>query len=350
MWCSFMATIVALCPYCRRGGVRASEKMVGAVATCPKCGSQFTVVPRDDSPAAPPPEETEAHAQLPDVTEPSPIVHKTKPSVSSETETKEGIDPVFAGSLIALSVFGLGVIGTQFPYGRFIGMGLCALGLVMGLGCLLGEGLARKLGAAAAVLNLIAVALLALAPTWLGFDPLSGAPASSMPQGPYSLSLSSNEVSGGDRINASKSVYANADVRVGIRSGGIQPVDLIGPRGAMRRTRENVLKLQVRITNAGVERRVPLSDWALGAPGEGVKLTDPAGKALKPKVFEPGWQPAGLEKIDGLFPGKSADVVLFFEPPPGSGPKGTKVEYLHLELPGSGVGLVETTIRFHVPL
>ena len=34
-----MATIVALCPYCRRGGVRAPERIIGSVATCPKCGT-----------------------------------------------------------------------------------------------------------------------------------------------------------------------------------------------------------------------------------------------------------------------------------------------------------------------
>src|SRR5258707_7950615 len=41
-----------------------------------------------------------------------------------------------------------------------------------------------------------------------------------------------------------------------------------------------------------------LSAWANGAPGEGVRLTDPAGKLLKPKSFEAGWQPAGAEKTE----------------------------------------------------
>src|SRR6188472_3377925 len=78
-----MTTIVAMCPYCRAGGVRAPATAVGALATCPKCRSSFTVIPSDEplpgatGPSANPPVgggETRPAAALPDVTEPSPVL------------------------------------------------------------------------------------------------------------------------------------------------------------------------------------------------------------------------------------------------------------------------------------
>src|SRR6266513_2805754 len=43
--------IVAVCPYCREGKVRAPEKAVGLSATCPKCFNCFTVIASKDADA-----------------------------------------------------------------------------------------------------------------------------------------------------------------------------------------------------------------------------------------------------------------------------------------------------------
>lgn len=337
-----MATIVALCPYCKRGGVRAPEKVIGSAATCPNCGSQFTVVPqeKDESPNAA--LETRPHPVSSAKTEESPVLPQGSPPAAG---SKRENDPAFTGSLIALTLFGLGVVGTQFPFGRFIGLGLCGLGMLLALICLLAEGRARKFAVAAVGLNVVSVALLALVPGWLGFLPNFKEDNPAMPKGPHSIGLNSNEIVPGDRTDAGKAAYANGDVRIGARAF-VQPVDLVGPNNAVRRSRENVLKLHLTITNSGVERRIPLTGWAVGSAGDGVQFVDPAGKSLKTRTLEAGWRPAGSEKIDGLFPGKSAEVILLFDPPASSESK--RVEFLNLDLSGSGVGQVEP-IRFKMP-
>jgi hypothetical protein len=93
-----MSTIVAMCPYCRAGGVRAPAASIGASATCPKCHSSFTVMPSEDVPVrvgtarvvAAPASETTPNAVLADETEPSPVV----PGVAGH---KSSTEPQSAG-------------------------------------------------------------------------------------------------------------------------------------------------------------------------------------------------------------------------------------------------------------
>ena len=337
-----MATIVALCPYCRRGGVRAPERIIGSVATCPKCGSQFTIVPKEDAEdlTPGPTGDTRPHAVASDGTETSPVLPP-----GQHADEPERTDPAFAGSMIALIFFGLGVLATQFPFGRWIGLGLCGAGLLLALVCLLGEGRARWFAAGGTVLNAIAVALLALVPTWLGFQVNFDEIDPARPKGAHSISMNTNDLAVADRTDAGKAVYANSDVRIGVKAFTM-PLELTGPNGAIRRTRENVLKLTIGITNNGVERRILLTGWAAGTPGEDVHLTDPSGNAIKVKVLEAGWKPTGFEKSEGVFPGKTAETVLLFEPPAST--KTKRIEYLNLDLPGTGVGLLEP-IRFKIP-
>src|SRR5258707_15159474 len=98
-----MATIVALCPYCQRGGVRAPERIIGSVATCPNCGSQFTVVPKEDAPAAA--SETRPFPAASAVTEESPVLPTRSSSAAPDSDRR---DPAFTLSLIAFIAFGLG--------------------------------------------------------------------------------------------------------------------------------------------------------------------------------------------------------------------------------------------------
>src|SRR5262245_53803782 len=88
-----MPKIIAICPYCRRGGVRAQATAIGASAHCPKCKSSFTVLPEDNPPdwaakanaeaeffyQSSPLAETRAAKSLPDRTEPSPIATAEAP-------------------------------------------------------------------------------------------------------------------------------------------------------------------------------------------------------------------------------------------------------------------------------
>ena len=96
-----MSTIVAVCPYCRAGGVKAPASAVGSSANCPRCGSSFTVMPSEGVPgwatkspsgtvAAPPAAETQPSAALPDVTEPSPVVPAEPPPEPKAKKAKHG--------------------------------------------------------------------------------------------------------------------------------------------------------------------------------------------------------------------------------------------------------------------
>ncbi|MDB5306977.1 MAG: hypothetical protein JWO38_1179 [Gemmataceae bacterium] len=374
--------ITALCPYCRAAGFRAPVSATGMSVTCPKCKSNFTIVPSNDlpgrappatasplsarptpaGPQAPPVEETRPHPVTADVTEPSPVVPPTRVPARSLAATtpieSPQFEPGFTTALVAVILFGLAMLATLFPYGRLIALGLAGVGLLTGLVCLAAEGRAQLVGAAAAVLHLVAAGVLLLAPSWLGLDPWRSSVPNDGPKGPHSVAHGTSEIGPTDRIDGDKAAWASGDVRVSVRSGGVNPIELTAPNGAKRQTRDAALRILVRVTNTGVERRVGLSDWAAGGKPDGPRLTDPAGKVLKPKTFDAGWEPSGLVKSDGLFPGQSAEISFWYEPPgpatpatppgPAKGPRAARVEFLQLELPGGAVGSPDP-IRFRLP-
>jgi hypothetical protein len=354
--------IVATCPYCRAGGVRAPDKAAGLSATCPNCKSSYTIIPdvglpgwaKPAPPSPPPPvDETRPHAAAPDVTEPSPVLTskpapvpkaaRTSPAPEPERSAAEGM--VLA--LLAVTVFGLAVVSSLFPYGRFIAPGLGLIGLVIGLIGLTGEGRAQLVAAAGALLNAIAIGLVFLAPGLLGLDSWRK-PTPDGPKTPHALGHGTGAAAPAEWVNATNASWTEADVRITVRSAVVAPVELVGPGGTARTTKEHYLQILVRLTNDGVERRVDLTGWAVG--GDGADLTDPAGKPLKRKRFEPGWDPRVAERPAGLFPGKSADVLIVYEPLPALLPKSKEVrpEFLRLQLSGTAVGVPDPA-KFHIP-
>jgi hypothetical protein len=367
--------IVAMCPYCRAGGVRAPESAVGQSATCPSCKSNFTVVPSDDpaakaAAAVPPPpaplwktehapdkprpavEETREHSSPVDVTEPSPVLPAERPDpaarpvVPPDPLPAEAVGPGFAFALGAVTLFGVGMLAAQFvPFGRAIGVGVCGLGFVGGVLCLGAEGRARLVAAAAAVLNLAAVLLLLFAPEFLGLAPWFGGEPDDEPglTGPVAVALKTGVVMpAGEWVKADQAAWQAGEVRIAVRSAAVGPAELVGPAGAKRRTREPYLVLTLAVANVGVERRVELSGWMTGAADQ-IALTDPSGRRLKPRAFDPGWGLADPPPAAGagLGPGTAVTVRFAFDPP-------GKAEYLRLELPGGAVGREEAA-RFRLP-
>jgi hypothetical protein len=347
--------ITALCPYCRAGGVRAHERAIGMSATCPKCGSSFTVVPTTEKPVRevpPEPEplpfareeeevaDTRAHAATDGVTEPSPVLApvRTNAPATAALEPEEEGDPAYVAALVALTLFGVGLVASQLPFGRFVALGLTGVGLVLGLVCLAAEGRARTAAAAAAGFNALAVVLLLLAPTWIGLTPWKDPPPDPGPKGPQAVAHGNNLSEPAEWVDASTASWALNDVRVTVRGASVGPVELVGPSGAKRKTREAGLTLVVRVSNEGVQRKIPLAGWAAGDPAA-VRVTDPDGAVLAPKAFDAGWRPAPREDLaerpGQLFPGKAADVVLVFEAP------AARPAELRLELPGVAVGVPE---------
>jgi hypothetical protein len=342
--------IVATCPYCRAGGVRAPDHAAGATATCPKCKSSYTIVPDAglpgwNSPAPQAPlDETKPQVAVADVTEPSPVL-PTKPTPAAPKPRREieavPTPPGLASALVALTCFGLSVAATQFPYGRYSGPGLAALGLLVSLFSVAAENRARWIGAAAMVLNGAIIALVFLAASWVGLEPWRKPVPPGGERGPQTLAHGTGAAAPAEWVDAASGSWAYGDLRITVVSAAVNTIELSGPNGAKRMSKDPCLVVTVRVANDGVERRIDLRGWAAG--GDGAELTDPAGNVLKVKRFDGGWEPASRATAGvGLFPGKTATVPLTFEAPV------TKPEYLRLKLSGEAFAIPEP-IRFKLP-
>jgi hypothetical protein len=379
-----MPTIIAICPYCRAGGVRAPASNIGASATCPKCKSSFTVMPSDGlpgwakepqasspapTPAAAPPaplpvDETQPAAAMgmADVTEPSPtlpreerakVKAKPKPAPTPEAEPEpepeqeeaERAEPADMGlvtALVALILVGIAVLASQFPFGRFIAIGIAAVGLLTGLMSLGAEGRAKQAGGLAVGLHVLVLVFVLFLPSWLRLDPWRGAPDEG-PKGPFAVEHGTgllNPISPTDWIDASKSSWEDKDVRVTVRSAFVGPVELHGPKDAKRTTKDRYFHLLLRVANTGVERQIELKGWAAGKGADGVRVIDSTGKQLSLATFDDGWAPTGGRPAERAMPGHASEVRLVFVAP-------AKPDSLRLHLPGAAIGAGEE-IKFHI--
>ncbi|MBN9118917.1 MAG: hypothetical protein J0I06_07120 [Planctomycetes bacterium] len=353
-----MSTIVAICPYCRAGGVRAPKSALGAVATCPKCKSNFTVIQSENVPAnwddeagpkPAPVTETRAMAAMPDVTEPSPVltageakkprrkpkpVAEPLPDVPERDYSTPRPDLATVCALGALILVGPTVLASQLPFGRFIAAVLALTGLVGGLACLGAEGQTRKFAAGAAVLHFLTLVVVVFLPGWLNLDPWVPPAKPEEPKGPLAVEHATNAtapVSPSDWLDAAKYAWQLGDARVTVRSA-VGPVELHGPKDAKRTTKEQYLFLTLQVRNMGFDREIPLSAWAAGQGAEGVRVTDAAGKPLAPAAFEPGWAPAPGKPIGRAVPGQTPEVTLLFAAPPA------KTDFVRVQLSGAAVG------------
>lgn len=415
-----MPTIVAVCPYCRVGGVRAPSSAVGASATCPKCGSSFTVMPSEGAPgwssgpspqaqqappapqpppppqAAPQPtarigppavvaspprptEETRPSSAVSDDTDadvapkkrkkkrrkpkeeepaaeaapspapsPAPAPAPSPAPAASETEEEEELEPTDVGLVVALSslaLVGAVVLSTLLPFGRFIAAGLAGLGLLGGLSTLGAEGRARLVGAAAAGVHFLLLVVIVLLPSWLNLDPWKAGIIEDAPPAPVAFGHGSEHktemVQWVDAANAS---WQFQDVRVTILAPTLGPVELIGPKGAKRMSKELCMQIGIRIENVGVTRGIPLSGWAAANVPEQAQVTDSTGKMLKPASFDENWWPdlPAHKGSDVLFPGKSVERKMIFTAPTG------RFDYVRLVLPGEPFGFKEEQIKFQI--
>lgn len=374
-----MPTIVAICPYCRAGGVRASQASVGASATCPKCKSSFTVMPSEGLPgwakelesasssrrtapdSAPPTDETKPVAAMgmADVTEPSPILTaeervrfkpspQTDLSPASEAEAVGTAEPTDMGlvvALIALSFVGIAVLVSQVSYGRFAAVGLAAVGLIGGLASVSAEGRTKLVGVFAVVMNLFVLVMVLLLPSWLNLEPWRGPGGNDVPAGPSVMEHRTGlqkAIAPTEWIDASHSSWEFGDVRVTVRSAFVGPVQLRGPKDAKRTTKDQYFQLLMRVANTGVERQLDLSGWAAGHGLDSVRVSDSTGKLLKPAAFDDGWVPDRGKPTEKVFPGKSSDVRLIFAVP------ADKLESLRVQLPAACVGMPGEEIKFRI--
>jgi hypothetical protein len=380
-----MASVIAICPYCRAGGVRASETAIGASATCPRCKSSFTVLPEDNLPdwaakaqpgattfSAPrpqsAPDETRETGSMPDVTEPSPVLpaepKEAKPkaapqpappvpqattSQGSVREPDEPVAPADVGTMLALGALclvGPAMVATLLPFGRAIGLGLAALGVVAGSLALGSEGRARLAGALAAVLHFTALLVLLFVPSWLGLDPWQG-PETRGDEYPEPVavergSAAPKPIAPGDWLDGGKASWQFRSARVNVRRAAIGPVELRAPGGAKRITKENYLLLVVQVRNVGLEGDIPVPAWTTGNGPDGVVVTDANDQVLAVPKFEGEGSAAPVRTAERVAAGHSADVSFVFAAPP-------KSPWVRVRLPGSVFGTTED-IRFRTDI
>ncbi len=203
----------------------------------------------------------------------------------------------------------------------------------------------RLLPASGAAVSLAAVLLAVVLPGRLGLRPLWGEPIPEVRSGPAILSLSGKDVfrrpAEGEelRVNASQDALHYGDVRLRVRSAVVGSVDFEPLPGRIP-PRDRCLVISLRITNAGIVRRLRYNGW--GGSDEEPVLRDSQGKTYREKAFPPGWVVKGRARSASIPPGKFLDDVVAFETPLAT------VDSLSLELPGAPVG-VEGKLKVEIP-
>jgi hypothetical protein len=366
----------AECLFCRLLLRGVPDHLLGISFECPRCRNCFTLAPTAN-PLAETSRPSEPDARQPLV---SPtIVAAERQAMPSRCEKRINRDaPVRPGSL-AESVIEKGLDPTDrslarpkahpdypslasFLLGCFAFLAAatlhaCSLTLSLGLaGLALGafvlftsssERNRRLLPASGSVVSLAAVLGALVVPGWLGLSPLWGEPTAEVRRGPAVLSLSGKEVfrrpTEGEalRVDASRDALHFGDVRLRVRSAVVGLADF-EPLPGKFPPQERCLLLSLRITNAGIARRLRYNGWGGGVADEELVLRDGQGKTYREKVFPPGWVLKGRARAASIPPGKFLDDVVAFEAPR------TTFDSLSLELPGAPVG-VEGKLKVEIP-
>jgi hypothetical protein len=251
-------------------------------------------------------------------------------------------EPAFVLSLVAITIAGISLLVSQVPYGRVGAAFGAGLGLLLGLAC--ASFALRKwwVSVFAAVVNgSILVVVIAL-PSWLGLTSRRPAEAPEDPGVVKTFGRGGDVPKRAEWVDVSKESWLCDDVRISVPALGIGPVELTGPKEQRKWTKDKCLQVRLRVVNAGVARKIDFQGWGRTTEPAAPHLTDPTGKSLAAKTFDPGWEPIGRSPPRALFPGKSVETLLVFEPPPAA------AEYLRLELPGAGVGAAEP-VRLFIP-
>jgi hypothetical protein len=328
-----MSTIVSMCPYCRAGGVRAPASAVGASATCPRCKSNFTVIPSDE-PVAPPAPETAETRPAPALTEPSPVLPALAVPVSAPAAVPVvpvgSAEPVPLFAVFAFVLVGPAALATQVPYGRGLALVLCAAGGALACAGLGAGARAVLWGAGAALVHAALALALLFAPALFGLSPWRDGPPPEQPPGPWAVDTEAGTVRpASDPIDAPREAFVYGDAQVTARAS-FGPLDAQpgAPRGPAH------LIVRVRVQNLGDAER-PLSDWAAGRGTRGATATDENGKPLKPAA-----RPLeNAKSFDQLPPGGVSELRFAFVPP--------KADTVLLKLSGAALGAPgDVTFRF----
>lgn len=340
----------------------------GCSVRCPRCGDHFTLAPMPKPVTAAtfgprmarkkvPASSASAVAEAPASTQSSPA--EGRQSDSSQPQQSVGVfvpvpkKPFSVSQAASLASFVLGSAAFLLAAITQIGSITLALGIVGLLLGILGWMSAapssgrRVLAVAGPVVSLAAVIFAVFVPHLLGLDPLWSVPPPPARQGTAVISLGGN---GGFRdagqgespwIDASRDALHHGDVRVRILSAVVGTVEFEPIRGKLP-LRQNGLVIRLRITNAGITRKIPYTSWGDAQQADAPLLHDNRGKSYRTKTFGSAWIVKGRARNSTIPSGKSLDDVLVFEAVPSN------IDFLHLELPASAAG-AEGRLRIEIP-
>ena len=335
--------IIATCPYCLEGSVRAPDRAIGLSATCPKCRSSFTIAAASETYASSSSTTTKTlAAKAETVTTPTTSVAELPAPVDvaplpAPTKVDE---PTMPWSLTAIALAGIGLIATQFPYGRFVALGCASFGLLFGgIAWLLADRKRTATHVAPAVSGFVILLVVAL-PSWLGFSSWKSLDLPDDTKMVKALSSDGSTPIPVEWVDIQKASWLYDDIQVSAPLVAINTLEVTGLKGQKSRTKEKHLQIRVLVKNVGVARKLEFVGWKPDAPRP--KVTDPQGNVLAIKVFEAPWEAGDRPQPAGLFPGKSAEQLFLFQPP------AKPVEYLRFELPGVAFGETES-VKLQIP-
>lgn len=331
---------LAVCPFCKLMKFRAPLSRYAEFVECRHCHKMFILVPDDPSSV---PADLLAAAEAKANGAPRPDLQYVPPTPAPPTETvatptevarpvvvpevKPGPNVPLGFALTAVILFGASILLTQVPFGRFGGLGLGVIGLILAALSLLGLEKKTWLGYAGVGLNAVGLLLIVALPDWLG-GPSWLPPRDESLDNNLPMAVSRN---GGSRqpaewVDAGNAVWEHRDVRVEITTV------IVAYEPGRDRKREPVMRVGVRLTNIGAARAIEYGGWTAVPP-----LPQTAGTASS--LGATAGPTAGGTK---LLPGKSIDAVLIYPPP--AGPPAA----LRLELPAEAFGGAGP-IRFEIP-
>ena len=245
-------------------------------------------------------------------------------------EASEGVHTSFALSMITISLAGIGLLASQFPYGRFGTVGLAIVGLFFGLFALATADRKWHWPATGLGLNAFALILATLLPNWLGMSawrppvnivddatlvkimPYDGGPAMVAEDG---------------WVDATKGSWQQGDLRVTLTAAWVSKVELVAlkdkaPANARANlSKDKKLQITLRLSNVGASRRLEYGSWDQATPADAAPVrlvqfnstAEPAQRVLLPARFEAGWNVAGRGIKSTLFPGAMSDDLLVFD-------------------------------------
>jgi hypothetical protein len=350
---------IAVCPYCRFGRIRAPEQALGLTAPCPRCHASFTLVDSGESlNAAPPVAPVRSTHKAPVDPAATAIINRPvvaasdaptavydataemdvpSPGIHIIDDPSEENEPLRAPTLLTFILAGLALVASQIPYGRFGTVGLAVIGVLIGAACWIGS---RRplIPATGTILNVLVILIVTLLPTWLGIKSWHKDPVDLEKKTVQTFGHDGLKPASGDWVDVSQSwQFDDVRVRAVVTTG---PVELTGPKGQKKWTKNQYLQVRVAVANVGVSRAFDVTGWDDKIPA---RMVDAAGNPVAEPKFETGWEPTLRRKHASLTPGQSVEHDLLFEAPATPG------VYFRLELSGVGCGAPEQFVRFQIP-